>query len=138
MSEINGSWNRVTVWDKHGTAKYDASFGPGDRIPALNIRDIDTADLDGDGTPEILVAKKTGLLVVLTGKCKRLWGVTPAEGGAPVILVVLEDGTVKVLNSSGNLLSQGMVDGTPVCLLQLGDGLVVIGTGKGSLEIVAL
>ncbi len=147
MSEINGSWNRVTVWDKYGTAKYDASFGPGDRIPALNIRDMDTADLDGDGTPEILVAEKTGLLVALTGKCERLWGVNvggspvvmgahrPVDGNVPVIVVALEDGTVKALDSAGAVLKQGNVEGTPVCVEKLGDGSLALALDSGAVVL---
>ncbi len=49
ISEINGTWNRVTVWTRSGTALFDASFGPGERIPAMNMRDLEVADLDGDG-----------------------------------------------------------------------------------------
>ncbi len=147
MSEINGSWNRVTVWDKYGTAKYDASFGPGDRIPALNIRDMDTADLDGDGIPEILVAEKTGLLVALTGTCERLWGVnvggppvvmgalTPVDGNGPVIVVALEDGTVKVLDSAGAVSKQGNVEGTPVCVEKLGDGSLALALDSGAVVL---
>lgn len=147
MSEINGSWNRVTVWDKYGTAKYDASFGPGDRIPAKNIRDIDTADLDGDGTPEILVAEKTGLVVALTGKCERLWGVnvggppvvmnalTPVDRNGPVIVVALEDGTVKVLDSAGAVSKQGNVEGTPVCVEKLGDGSLALALDSGAVVL---
>ena len=150
MSEINGSWNRVSVWDTSGAPKYDVSFGPGDRIPALNIRDMDTADLDGDGMPEILVAEKSGLVVALTGKCERLWGVnvggapvlmnavTPADGGGPVIVVALEDGTVKVLDGTGALLKQGNVEGEPVCLEKLGDGRVALALDSGTVAVFRL
>lgn len=148
MSEINGSWNRVTVWDTNGTAKYDASFGPGDRIPAKNIRDIDIGDLDGDGLPEIIVAEKSGLLVALEGTCERKWGVnlggppvvmncvTPAGGAAPVIFVALEDGTVLVYDGTGALLQTGTLGSKPVCMLRLGGGSVVLGFANGNVSVL--
>ena len=40
ISETNGTWNRVTVWRADGRALYDASFGPGERIPAKNMREL--------------------------------------------------------------------------------------------------
>ena len=45
ISEINGTWNRVTVWSAGGRALYDASFGPGERTPARNMRDLDVGDV---------------------------------------------------------------------------------------------
>jgi hypothetical protein len=150
LSEINGSWNRVTVWDKHGVAEYDASFGPGKRIPAKNMRDIDTADLDGDGVPEIVVAESTGIIVALTGTCERIWGtnvsgspmvmncVTPADCGTPVIVVGNADGAVNVLDNAGAPLSVGSVTGAPSFVLPLGGGKVALATEKGEVVLFGL
>ena len=64
--------------------------------------------------------------------------VTPAEGGSPVIFVALEDGTVKVLDRSGELLRQGKVDGTPVRVLKLVSGQVAVGLESGGVLILGL
>ncbi|MBT4817897.1 MAG: VCBS repeat-containing protein, partial [Lentisphaerae bacterium] len=62
VSEINGFWNRVTVWNADGSARHNAQFGPGERIPKRNVRGVALADLNGDGKQEILVVLKKGLL----------------------------------------------------------------------------
>ncbi len=77
ISEINGTWNRVTVWSKGSEPRYDASFGPGERIALKscpkNMRDLEVADLDGDGRKEILAATSSGLIVCLDHQCKKRW-----------------------------------------------------------------
>jgi len=96
------------------------------------------------------VAEKTGLLVGLTGKCERLWGVnvggppvlmnavTPADGGAPVIIVALEDGTMKVLDGGGILMRLGHVNGTPTYVLKLPGGSVILGCENGEVAVFGL
>lgn len=128
ISEINGTWNRVTVWRADGKALYDASFGPGERIPAKNMRDVDIADLDGDGKKEIVVATSSGLVVILNHQCRKLWAqrlvsppvvmkcVASEHGPGPWIFVGCEDGTIAVLDSKGELVRSGKVTGRPTCI----------------------
>lgn len=148
MTEINGVWNRITVWRPDGTAEYDASFGPGKAIPYVNMRDIDTGDLTGDGIPDIAVATVDGLCVALTGTCEKLWSrrlpfvpttlacITPAGGGAPWIVVGGEGGNVRVLDAAGTPVRQGRIPDTPTKILALPeDHAVVFGTRDGHLAV---
>jgi hypothetical protein len=150
MSEINGTWNRVTVWDTGGTAKYDVSFGPGKRIPYKNIRDIDIADLDADGLPEIVVATSSGLIVALEGTCQKIWAkrlgsplgvmncVTP-DGGPPSIIAACDDGQIVVLDREGTITHTAEVAGVPTCILPVTDAdgktLVAFGTKTGQVRM---
>jgi hypothetical protein len=145
VSAINGSWNRVTVWDSAGTPLYNAQFGPGDNAPRANLRAMDVADLDGNGQQEIVVATSAGLVVVLDHQCRKLWAqalpspptvlrvVKPATG-LPWIVVGCEDGTVVFLDGQGEWLRRGRVSGRPVAIeaLESPTGpLAVLVTGQG-------
>ncbi|MCP4643493.1 MAG: VCBS repeat-containing protein, partial [bacterium] len=151
MSEINGTWNRVTVWDRGGTAKYDASFGPGDRIPALNMRDIDIADLNGDTNPDIVVATARKMLIALTGTCEKLWArglpsppkvmdcITTQE--QPWIVVGCEDGSVHVFDREGKHRYAGTLPSAPTCIAELPDGersTSVLATNAGDVVSFAI
>ena len=153
ISEINGTWNRVTVWDAKGRPLHDASFGPGERIPRRNMRDIDIADLDGDGKQEIVVGTSAGLVVALDHQCQKKWSYrldTPpqvlacveiAEGG-PLVVVGCDDGTVIVLSGGGELVGTGRVQGRPTRILSLqGEDRpadVILATGDGSVHAFRL
>ena len=140
ISEINGTWNRVTVWDENGVALYSANFGPGNRIPAQNMRDLDIGDLDGDGKKEIIAATSKGFVVALDARCARVW--TRRLHSPPTVLAFLraneaawvaagcEDGSVIVLNGSGEVGGVGKTTGRPTHILRTGDG-VVVGTDRG-------
>jgi hypothetical protein len=149
VSEINGTWNRVTVWSVDGTPLYDASFGPGDRIPAKNMRDLDIADLDGDGKQEIIVATSGGLVVALDHQCRKLWATrlqSPptvmkcmrAADRAPWVVVGCEDGTVPVLDGAGELIRRGAVGATPSCIASCpapgGTPVVLLATTRGEIR----
>ncbi|MBN2308238.1 MAG: hypothetical protein JXR94_04660, partial [Candidatus Hydrogenedentes bacterium] len=154
MSEINGTWNRVTVWDLDGTAKYDVSFGPGERIPAKNMRDLDIGDLDGDGLPEIVAATSSGLIVALDGTCEKVWArrlaspptvmscIAPAADAAPWIVAACEDGSVVVLDKDGSFIHSGEVGGAAACILPLQDAagapLAAFGTQRGQVKVFRL
>ena len=73
VSEINGTWNRVTVWSEDGRALHNVQLGPGQRIPADNVRDFDVVDLDGDGKKELLAALSGGLILALDHRCEKIW-----------------------------------------------------------------
>ncbi len=150
VSEITGTWNRVTVWDATGKALYDASFGPGESIPARNLRDLDLADLDGDGKKEIITCTSSGLVVALNNQCEKLWAkrfpsaptvlkcVSPGAQTRPWIVVGCEDGSVIALDGQGNLTHLGKVTGTPTCIQAVpdapGGAEVVIATSGGEVK----
>ncbi|MFC1712383.1 hypothetical protein ACFL6S_01875 [Candidatus Poribacteria bacterium] len=154
ISEINGTWNRVTVWQADGKALYDASFGPGDRIPARNMRDLDIADLNGDGKKEILAATSSGLIVVLDNQCRKLWTkrlasaatvmkcVTPKSSAGPWVIIGCEDGAVVVLDGKGELIRSDKVNGRPTCIDEFGvstiGSMVLVATDKGEVKAFKL
>jgi hypothetical protein len=149
LSEINGSWCRVTVWNGSGKALYNAQFGPGAAAHAKNILDLDIADLDGDGKQEILVALKDGLVVALNHKCERLWSrrmpAAPAvlkcfagkDVPAAVVVVGCQDGTVWTLDAKGVPVRQARLDSVPVTINAFrgtaGPG-VLFATDKGQVK----
>jgi hypothetical protein len=148
VSEINGSWNRVTSWDAQGKPLHDASFGPGNDAPARNMRDLVVADLDGDGTMEIITATSGGLVVCLDHEMKREWArampsapdvmiAVPAGDGAN-LMVGCEDGTIALLGASGEVTHATEVEGRPswrgLALIEAeGGALAILGTSTGSL-----
>jgi hypothetical protein len=145
MSEINGSWNRITVWRADGRPLYDASFGPGDRIPAKNMRDVDVGDLDGDGTLEIVTATSLGLVVALDHQCRKVWATqlnnaatvlkcVPRNDGPSSIVVGCEDGEVLLLNSLGKVTHRGEMLGSPTQALLFDGTRVVLASNKGHLK----
>ena len=115
VSEVNGFWNRITVWNADGSPRHNAQLGPGDRIPKRNVRGVALADLNGDGKQEILVALKQGLLTALTHTCERLWSqrlpgkpvgmVTRAAtaNASPTVVVCCENGIIAYYDSTGKL-----------------------------------
>jgi len=153
FSEINGVWNRVTVWSEAGAALASANFGPGERIPTRNVRDVDVTDFNGDGKQEIVVALSGGLVVALDNQCNRVWSrrldspptvlmaVTPKQATTPVIVVGCEDGTVAVLDTAGELTGLDTISGRPVEIgpITLGKGTpgVLISTNKGAVKAFA-
>ena len=147
-SEINGTWNRVTVWDESGKPLYDASFGPGQRIMAKNMRDLDIADLDGDGKKEILVATSSALVVALDCQCRKLWAKrlpSPAtvmkampRASSPWIVAGCEDGTVMVLDGRGEFVRRDAVKGRPTCIEALDESSVLLATTKGEVKLFAV
>jgi hypothetical protein len=152
ISEINGTWNRVMVWSASGKALYDASFGPGRRIQARNMRDLDIADLDGDGRKEILAATSSALIVALDSQCRKVWSkrlpVPPTVmkvmklQNSPRIVVACANGAVFVLDGQGAIIRRGAVQGTPTAITALDESKhekgVLIGTSKGGVILFAL
>lgn len=144
ISEITGAWNRVTVWDESGKAKYNAAFGPGDNVYSggynnigiAPIRGIDIADVDGDSQPEIVVALADGLIVALDGQCRKKWSRRLEE--VPSVLKIVgnsivvgsENGTLLVLDGKGATLQQENIGGrvnqlqslAPSLFLAMGNG----------------
>ncbi len=144
---LNGTWNRVTVYSLKGEPLHNAQFGPGaGSSPRSRMRDMDVADLDGDGKKEILVGLSEGLVVCLNPRCERLWSsrlpspplslkavVSPLAGGSQVI-VGCENGEVISLDPRGAPHRIGQVNGRPTEIIRLkGDpaSVVVLATDKG-------
>ncbi len=143
ICEVNGTWNRVTVWSETGKALYDASFGPGNRIPARNIRDLEIADLDRDGRKEILVGLANRLLVVLDNQCRRKWSInleSPPElvkGQKGMLFIALKNGQIQLRNSGGKLVKAGAVKGRPMHMTAYereGSAYLCVGTDQGELS----
>jgi outer membrane protein assembly factor BamB len=143
VSEINGTWNRITVWSADGTPKYNLQLGPGDPIPARNVRDVDLVDVNEDGLPEIVAALSGGLVLCLTGRCEPLWArrlVSPPSvlsglGGDGGVLVGCEDGSVLRLDGTGEVVAQRSAEGRPRHAASM-PGAVVLGTDAG--QVVAI
>lgn len=148
VSEINGVWNRVTVWDVDGTPLHNAQFGAGRSTPYRNMRDLDLVDLDGDGRQEIVAATSAGQVTALDGECGLQWSTKlaspptvlqafPPDADRPAsILVGCENGAVLILDADGAIAARGQLNGTPkrIASLQSADGpLVVVGTVTGEL-----
>jgi hypothetical protein len=110
VSEVNGTWNRVTVWAADGTPLACANFGPGPAAPARTVRGLELLDLDGDGKREIVAALADGLVIALNAQCRKRWStrlasppvtLTGLPGAAPALVVGCEDGSVVSLDGSG-------------------------------------
>jgi len=144
VGEVNGTWNRVTVWSVEGQALYAAHFGPGASAPARTIMDMDVADLDGDGRREILVSLADGLVLCLDNQCVPMW--SRRMPGAPQalaaiaggVLVGCADGTVARLSPGGTVDWLGHVDGAVEHLTPIADDVVVAVTANGSMNALAV
>ena len=142
MSEINGTWNRLTVWAADGTPKYNLQLGPGDAIPARNVRDLELIDIDGDGLPEIVAALSSGLVLAANGRCKPLWTrrldspptVLAAFSGGDGLLVACEDGSVVALDGEGKITGVATMDGSARHALRVNGG-VALGTDTGQVTV---
>ncbi len=144
---INGTWNRVTVYSVKGDPLHNAQFGPGaSSKPRSRMRDMDVADLNGDGKKEILVGLSEGLVVCLDPICERLWStrlpspplsikaVVSSTAGGNQVIVGCENGAVISLDPDGTPLRIGQVNGRPTEIISLkGDhaSVVVLATEKG-------
>jgi hypothetical protein len=148
VSEINGFWNRITVWDLDGRPRCNAQIGPGRQIPYRNVRDLVVEDLDGDGRCEVVAALDSGLVTLLDCRLERRWSVrtsTPPEllltiprpGGGAALLAACEGSEVVQFDAAGAVTARAVVDGCPVagCVLSASAGpLAVVGTASGQIS----
>jgi hypothetical protein len=150
MSETNGTWNRVTIWRVDGRALYDASFGPGERIPAVTMRDVDVCDLDGNGTKEILAATSRRLVVALDHQCRKVWATrlkSPATAMKcvrlrreenPWVIVACEDGSILGIDSRGKPIRSDAVKGRATCIELIASSrsspLLLVATDQGQVK----
>ncbi|MHC4403613.1 MAG: FG-GAP repeat domain-containing protein, partial [Planctomycetota bacterium] len=147
---INGTWNRVTVYSEDGQPLANAQFGPGrSNAPRAQMRDMDVADLDGNGTKEIVVGISEGLVIALGHDCRKVWStrltsppvslrcVDPPGKGLPWVVVGCDDGTVIALDAAGRPVRIGQVTGRPThaVVLESPEGpLAVLATDRGELK----
>jgi len=151
ITDMNGAWNRITVYTAAGKPLHDVSFGPGERIPYKNLRDLDIADLDGDGKKEIVSATSNGLVVALDCQCRKVWAKrlpTPATvmkimrlaGRSPWIVVGCEDGAILLLDGTGEFIRRGSVSSQPTCIAALDESDhtrgVLLATQKGEVRLL--
>ncbi len=142
VSEVNGTWNRVTVWSATGEPLASANFGPGPSAPARTVRAVVVSDLNGDGKQEIAVGLADGLVLVLDSRCRRLWAkrlpsapeTMVALSGPARLLVASENGGVTVLNGNGETVATGALTGRPVWSGKLADGTVLVAGDRGELK----
>ena len=149
MTEFEGTWNRVLVYSPKGQPRYTVEFGPGKREQLTYIRDLDVADLDGDGIKEILVATAGQMIVALNGKCQRVWATrlpgpptvleafSARKGKDAWILVGCEDGTVALLDATGALIRTARIKGRPGCAMafETNNGMIaVLATDQGVIK----
>ncbi len=100
-------------------------------------------DLDGDGTPEIVVASQTGYVYALTGAGRLLWQVR--AGGDVVELVILPERRLLAVDRSGAARVIGP-DGVPLQQLNFGFtptraalcGNLIVAGGAGRIAAFAL
>lgn len=147
---INGTWNRVTVYSEQGQPRSNAQFGPGpSNAPRAHMRDMDVADLNGDGKQEIVVGISEGLVVALSHDCQRIWAtrlpgpplslrwIKSPRAKTPLLVVGCDDGTVAALNTRGSLIQLGQVTGRPTCRETLpapAGPLAVLATDQGEVK----
>ncbi len=149
VTDCNGTWNRITVYDGQGKALHDASFGPGERMQARNMRDLEVADLDGDGMKEIIAATAGGLVVALSHQCEKLWArrldsppnvikaLMPPGAATPWLVIGCDDGSVLVLDGAGDLVRTATVNGRPQQIAAFtteAGPVVVLATSKGEVK----
>ncbi|MEA1949916.1 MAG: VCBS repeat-containing protein, partial [Planctomycetota bacterium] len=147
---INGTWNRVTVYSEEGKPLHNAQFGPGpSNAPRARMRDMHIADLDGDGRKEIVVGLSEGLVVALTGECRKVWStrlptppvslrcVDPPGARLPWVVVGCDDGTVIALDELGEIVQVGNITGRPTHIEAFetrAGSLAVLATDKGEVK----
>lgn len=139
ISAINGAWNRITIYNEEGKPLNNCQFGPGIIDPRANLRMMDVRDLTGDSKQEIAIGLSSGFVDVLDHQLNEIW--SKHFSSPPVLLkmvkgskskwvcVASEDGSVFALDSKGNILSKGKVNGCP-------EDLRVIQTPKGEMAVI--
>jgi hypothetical protein len=113
------------------------------------MRDMDIADLSGDGRKSLIVGISEGLVVALDSKCRKIWStrvpsapvsvraITPAGARLPWLVVGCDDGTVAALDCKGGLARLGKVLGRPTHIEALptpAGPLAVLGTDQGEIK----
>jgi len=148
VTAVNGTWNRVSTYDRQGKPLHNAQFGPGPgNTFRAYLRDLKTAPWGAAGRQVILTATHENLVVALDHECRRLW--SRALPSAPRrllvggtngrrLLVGCDDGTLVVLDDQGALQATAKVAGRVEHLLGLADGQVIVADASGALSRLSL
>jgi hypothetical protein len=151
VSEVNGIWNRVGVWNEAGEPLYSATFGPGEPIPVRNMRGLVVLDLDHDDKQELVTATSSGLLVALDRQCNKLWSrrlPRPATAllaldgespSAPRLAIACQDGTLILADATGAPLARAQVSGHPTRIVAIPgpQPSLAVATDSGELSVFA-
>jgi hypothetical protein len=141
---VGTTWdNRLSVFTTSGEHRWDAPLG------GFGF-DICCADLDGDGSDEILTAGADGVVACFSADGRARWKFTfpaPAQqvtvarldGKSPVVLAGGMSREIVVLSSTGQLLrtipTAGALGGTAVRMMRAGD---FDGDGRDEVAFVGL
>lgn len=147
VSAINGTWNRITVYNEDGKPLFNAQIGPGVSGERTNIRMMDVGDIDEDGKQEIVVGLSSGFLNTLDDKTRKIWSELLPD--SPTVVKIVnehdfswicagcEDGTILALDKKGNIIREGKVKGRPNMIKSIKgvDGpITVILTDQGEIS----
>ncbi len=124
VSAINGTWNRVTIYDEDGKPLFNTQIGPGIIGERTNIRMMDVGDIDGDGKQEIVVGLSSGFVNALDHKAQKIW--SKSLSSPPTIVKIIketeitwlcvacEDGRILAMDNTGKIHQEGILKGKPI------------------------
>ncbi|MCC7495110.1 MAG: hypothetical protein IT204_22370 [Fimbriimonadaceae bacterium] len=131
VSEINGTWNRITVWDLAGQPLHCANLGPGTAAPFRNVRAL--ALLPAAKGQTVAVALADGLLLRLDAQCRLLGSarlpaaaVTLSTAADGQLLAACDDRRLRRLDAAGQLLTSSPLAARPLLATRAGDLTVVL------------
>ena len=140
VSEINGTWNRLTVWNRQGEALHSVNLGPGGAIPARNITGFGVLGRDGD-VRTLVSCLAGGYVLAFDPCCRPLWSrhlaaaPTLLEADDTHVWIGLYNGSVVAFDGQGEAVGQATVVGSPTRAVPMGGGLVVA-TQSGELACI--
>jgi hypothetical protein len=148
VTAVNGTWNRVTTYDRAGQPLHNAQFGPGPgNTFRAYLRDLKTAPWGEGGRRAILTATHERLLVALDDQCRKLWSralptaarrLLVAGPDGKRVLAGCDDGSLLLLDERGELRAAGKVAARVEHLLALADGRVIVVDASGAVAQVTL
>jgi hypothetical protein len=141
---LSGNWNELRVYGSSGAISWMKYFGPDQAVGGF-MTALETADLDGDGRQEILVATRMGWLHVFDSRGGLRWqrrfnaGITSLAVAGPIrrLAVGCSDGSVLVLAGDGATLASDNLASPPRSMALTRSGLVV-GTETGLVRSYSL
>lgn len=148
VTAINGTWNRVTVYNRAGVPLHNAQFGPGPgNTFRAYLRDLVTAPWGEGGRRVILTATHENLIVALDHQCRKLWSrhlpsaprrLLAGGTGTRCLLAGCDDGSLVLMDAGGALRAVGKVPARVDHLLALGPNRVVAVDAGGAVAGVDL
>lgn len=151
IKDVNGSWNRVVVYDAGGKPLWSHSFGPSLKYWHRHMRGLAVVDLQGDGKREVIAAEEGGIVTAFDAAGKRLWHTRLAQAPETIAAVPLpkagmvaagcSDGSVYLLDGGGRVVGRARVGGQVTALICVGAGketALCAGTSEGELALIPL